>query len=178
MLDYADDYERYAAITIPRYRKLCSDVVARRANRSSPPQVSHRFIPSSPELSLSGDTGRSDTESFADSVLQTPRSDNYIEYNMLYSPLTYLTPSEKLLTGEIPSITAPRDSGRLRTNLFLASALPGYSGDSCFLPLPPIGVLLAWHCHLMRPDIYIRGSHNAYKSLKGVPFPLHQAVSV
>jgi hypothetical protein len=45
------------------------------------------------------------------------------------------------------------------------------------LPLPPIGVLLAWHAHLMRPDLYDLGIQSVYKNLKGVPFPLREAVS-
>ena len=49
-------------------------------------------------------------------------------------------------------------------------------GGSNEMDLPPLGVLMCWHSHMLNPRTFDRECDGAYSALKGIPFPLNQAV--
>jgi hypothetical protein len=151
---------------------------------SFPPPTYQHFT-ASPISSYTGGfpvsgVSRSCTQSTSATLVDTPISDHSFFGNDSCSASTYLAPSGRLSYGENELVDEPEASGSIRRHLFPAksrSSSKDTASESSDLPLPPIGVLLAWHAHLMRPDLYDLGIQSVYKNLKGVPFPLREAVS-
>jgi len=44
------------------------------------------------------------------------------------------------------------------------------------LPLPPLGVLMCWHAHMLNPRVFDRACDGAYAALRGKSFPLRRIV--
>lgn len=186
---YATEYKKYAHFTVPRYCAASAKVQEAfdpdSLNYSAAGKPYQDF--SVPSVSSQvgsvrdGALGRSHTGSTLNTLLDTPISGSSFCGNEFYSPLTFFVPSAKLSYDEPESYDVSERSSSIRSNLFFArsqsSAMTSAPGSSD-LPLPPIGVLLAWHAHLMRPDHYDLGTQALYKNLVGVPFPLREAVSL
>ena len=181
---------KYAHFTVPRYRAISMKAKLQEALDpdsliySSPPPTYQHFT-ASPFSSYTGGipiggVSRSFTQSTLATLVDTPISDHSFFGDDSSSPLTFLTPSGKLSYGENEFVDEPEAFCSIRSHLFPAKSRSS-SKDTTFessgLPLPPIGVLLAWHAHLMRPDLYDLGLQSVYKNLKGVPFLLREAVS-
>jgi hypothetical protein len=187
---YGIDYMKYAHFTVPRHRAI--SMKAKMQESLDPDSFVYSFPPptyqhftASPVSSYIGGfpvggVSRSCTQSTLATLVDTPLSDHSFFGSDSASPLTFLVPSGRLLYGESEIVDEPESSGSFRSHLFPAksrSSSKDTASESSHLPLPPIGVLLAWHAHLMRPDLYDSGLQSVYKNLKGVPFPLREAVS-
>jgi hypothetical protein len=181
---------KYAHFTVPRHRAIAMN--AKMQETLDPDSFVYSFPPptyqhftASPISSYTGGfpvggVRRSFTQSTLATLVDTPISDHSFFGSDSASPLTFLVPSGRLSYGENELIDEPESSGSIRSHLFPAksrSSSKDTASESSDLPLPPIGVLLAWHTHLMRPDLYDSGLQSVYKNLRGVPFPLHEAVS-
>jgi hypothetical protein len=187
---YGLDYMKYAHFTVPRHRAI--SMKAKLQEALDPDSIVYSFPPptyqhftASPVSSYTGGipvggVSRSFTHSTLATLVDTPISNHSFFGNDSASPLTFLAPSGRLSYGENLLVDEPESSGSVRSHLFPAksrSSSKDTASESADLPLPPIGVLLAWHAHLMRPDLYDSGIQSVYNNLKGVPFPLRQAVS-
>jgi hypothetical protein len=181
---------KYAHFSIPRHRAISMKAKLQEALDpdsfvySFPPPTYQHFT-ASPISSYTGGfpvggVSRSFTQSTLATLVDTPISDHsFFGYDSA-SPLNFLVPSGKLSYDENEFVDEPEASGSIRSHLFPAksrSSSKDTASESSDLPLPPIGVLLAWHAHLMRPDLYDSGIQSVYKNLRGVPFPLREAVS-
>jgi hypothetical protein len=188
---YGIDYMKYAHFTVPRHHAIAMNAKLQEALDpdslvySFPPPTYQHFT-ASPISSYTGGfpvsgVSRSCTQSTSATLVDTPISDHSFFGNDSASPLTFWVPSEKLPYGENELVDEPESSGSIRSHLFPAksrSSSKDTASESADLPLPPIGVLLAWHAHLMRPDLYDSGIQSVYKNLRGVRFPLREAVSL
>jgi hypothetical protein len=187
---YGLDYMKYAHFTVPRHRAI--SMKAKLQEALDPDSIVYSFPPptyqhftASPISSYIGglpvgSISRSFTQSTMATLVDTPISDHSFFGNDSSSASTFLAPSGRLSYGENLLVDEPESSGSVRSHLFPAksrSSSKDTASESADLPLPPIGVLLAWHAHLMRPDLYDSGIQSVYNNLKGVPFPLRQAVS-
>jgi hypothetical protein len=187
---YGIDYMKYAHFTVPRHHAMTMN--AKMQETLDPDSFVYSFPPptyqhftASPVSSYTGgmpvgSVSRSFTQSTLATLVDTPISDHSFFGNDSASPLTFLASSGKLSYGENELVDEPESSGSIRSHLFPAksrSSSKDTASGSTDLLLPPIGVLLAWHAHLMRPDLYDLGFQSVYKNLKGVPFPLREAVS-
>jgi hypothetical protein len=193
MQHYAIDYKRYAQITVPRYRALPKDQAFDHDSLiySIGDQDIMDYVPTEPFSwfghvqpgylypSVFDDYTDSNPDTPLDTPLDTPGSgfDVHGGYDCC-SPSLISLPATKLSYNH-SEIVEQASLGTAQTGL-----LPTMSGltlvkstDWPNLPLPPIGVLLAWHAHLMRPDLYEASLETDFKNLKGVPFPLREAVS-
>lgn len=185
---YGIDYMKYAHFTVPRHRAIAMNAKMQETLDpdsfvySFPPPTYQHFSPVSSYTSgiPVGGISRSCTQSTSATLVDTPISDHSFFGNDSSSASTFLAPSGRLSYGENELADEPESSGSVRSHLFPAksrSSSKDTASESSNLPLPPIGVLLAWHAHLMRPDLYDSGIQSVYKNLKGVPFPLCEAVS-
>jgi hypothetical protein len=181
---------KYAHFTVPRHRAISMKAKLQEALDpdsfvySFPPPTYQHFT-ASPVSSYTGGIpvggiSRSFTHSTLATLVDTPMSDHSFFGDDSCSASTILAPSGRLSYGENELVDEPEASGSIRSHLFPTksrSSSKDTASGSADLPLPPLGVLLAWHAHLMRPDLYDLGLRSVFKNLKGVQFPLREAVS-
>jgi hypothetical protein len=123
------------------------------------------------------------TNSECSTLVDTPHTGrSYSDgYFIRASPLTYLPPTAKVSDGQSNSIDDSPAPSEIEKDVFFTPPVitpVNFAPGSTDLPLPTIGVLLAWHAHLMRPDLYTWAYGSVFDSLWDVPFPLKAAVSL
>jgi hypothetical protein len=182
MIHFATSYQQWAQGGIPNYRKMVS-----RVSNSSGDLQSYGFglqqgqchIVSSPVSSLAPDTPHCSPG--LSPVTSRPIFHYDSGFQSMCSPLTGLDSSSISQYGKTASGDDYGFSDGIPSLLFSSrsnsTTLMDSDVNACALPLPPLGVLLTWHAHLMRPDDYAMALEGDYKELRGVPFPLKEAVS-
>lgn len=183
---YGIDYMKYAHFTVPRHHSISMKAKLQEALDPdsliywSPGEIYQHSTASPVTTGIrAGDLKRSFTQSTLATLVDTPISDYSFFGNDSSSPSTSVILSGKRSYGDSKLFDDPETLGSIRSHLSSAKSRSSSMDTACEsfnLPLPPIGVLLAWHAHLMRPDLYDLGTQSVYKNLTGVPFPLHEAV--
>jgi hypothetical protein len=183
---YAHLYQLWAQGAVPRYRKQLNK--ARRGAAGVKETALDNSKPDGQVLSASPDGGfipdsarLSSVASALDASIMTPVTNKPFDYYRggIHSPLTDLMPKRALSYGYRTSVHGNLSSGGDRQAMSAPQSnqvLVTPATDEFSIPIPPPSVLLAWHAHLMRPDLYEQATRTEYKALRGVAFPLRELV--